>query len=204
MTEKSIGQRIKEMLTDKDTSQKELAEKIGMDKTSLNRIVNGSQDITGEQLAAVAKELNVRSDYLLGMDSDIDEETHFLHELMNRMRRITTTEEHLDISDKVYSPDDLIFSIRGGYIVVKGPEKLFQLIREFAEIENKKIPPERIQGIIDDIARHYGKMKSGSRAETYYFVTGRQMEELGKKFAMTEIGVKQALKEIGAEPHDGE
>lgn len=204
MTEKSIGQRIKETLTDKDISQKELAEKIGVDETGLSRIVHGKQDITGEQLAAVAKELNVRSDYLLGMDSDIDEETHFLHELMNRMRRITTTEEYLDISDKVYSPDDLIFSISGDYIVVKGPEKLFQLIREFAKIEKKKIPPKEIQDRIDNIARRYGKMKSGSRTETYYFVTGRQMEELGKKFAMTEIGVKQALKEIGTEPHDGE
>lgn len=57
MTEKSIGQRIKETLTDKDISQKELAEKIGVDETGLSRIVHGKQDITGEQLAAVAKEL---------------------------------------------------------------------------------------------------------------------------------------------------
>lgn len=204
MTKKSIGQRIKETCTDKDMSQKELAQKIGVNETYLSRIVNRTKGIPCEQLAAIAKALEVRSDYLLGMDSDIDEDTHFLHELLNRMNRITTTGKYYDISDKVYSPNKLNFSISGDYVVIKGPKKLFQLIHEFAKIENKKISPNIIQSRIDDIARHYGKSKSSNKLETYYFVTESQMEELAKKFAMTENRVKQALEEVGTGTYDEE
>ncbi|MBQ8458527.1 helix-turn-helix transcriptional regulator [bacterium] len=59
-----LGKRIQELRKGKKLSQEALAEKIGIEPNNLSRIENGKNYPTPENLAKIAKELNVSVDKL--------------------------------------------------------------------------------------------------------------------------------------------
>lgn len=64
----NLGQRIKELRTQHNLTVAELAEKIGIDKSTLSRIENGkTQNIGAEQLVNLCREFQVSADFLLGI-----------------------------------------------------------------------------------------------------------------------------------------
>ena len=63
----SIGSRIRYFMEQADIQQKELAQKINMDASVLNRIVNDRRPVRSDELAAIAKVLNITMDKLAGL-----------------------------------------------------------------------------------------------------------------------------------------
>ena len=64
----NLGQRIKELRTQHDLTVAQLAEKVGIDKSTLSRIENGkTQNIGAEQLISLCREFQVSADFLLGI-----------------------------------------------------------------------------------------------------------------------------------------
>lgn len=64
----NLGQRIKELRTQHDLTVAQLAEKVGIDKSTLSRIENGkTQNIGVEHLIALCREFQVSADFLLGI-----------------------------------------------------------------------------------------------------------------------------------------
>jgi transcriptional regulator with XRE-family HTH domain len=67
MTEDSFGQRLKNVLTERNMMQKELAEKIGVREMAISRYVHGGRIVSVSILIDICKALHVSSDYLLGL-----------------------------------------------------------------------------------------------------------------------------------------
>lgn len=65
-----IGKRIQALREEKDISQKELADKIGLNYSVMNRIESGERPARDEEVKRIAQALQVSTDYLLDM-SDV-------------------------------------------------------------------------------------------------------------------------------------
>lgn len=62
----NIGVRITELRESKNMTQKELADKIKINKSVMNRIESGERPIRETELSLIADALEVSTDYLLG------------------------------------------------------------------------------------------------------------------------------------------
>ena len=64
-----VGERIKQLLKQTNTTQEELASALFVNQASINKIVNGHRCPTVDQLVNLSKKFNVSIDYiLLGAD----------------------------------------------------------------------------------------------------------------------------------------
>lgn len=67
-----IGQRIRKYRKQQNLSQEELAEKIGISTTHMSHIETGSTKLSLSVLVDLAKNLNVKTDWLLFDESYLD------------------------------------------------------------------------------------------------------------------------------------
>jgi len=75
---KEIGARIENLIEAKNMSQLDLAKKIGMDKSVLNRIISGDRPARGGELRLLAETLEISVDYLLGRTKFSNIESEFI------------------------------------------------------------------------------------------------------------------------------
>lgn len=66
----NIGKRIEKILEKNNMSQRELANKIGLDESIVSRIIKGIRVPKSDVLANIATALHTTSDYLLGIDNE--------------------------------------------------------------------------------------------------------------------------------------
>ena len=64
---RKFAERLKELRTEKDLSDKALSEQVKIGSSSISRWENGQSDITSDQLIILAKFFDVSTDYLLGL-----------------------------------------------------------------------------------------------------------------------------------------
>ncbi len=83
MLELTIGELVKRRRTELNLTQAELAEIINSDAYYISRIETGARKPSAEYLKSLANALNVSSDYLLGIDSNI-----VLHEHVSDMEKV--------------------------------------------------------------------------------------------------------------------
>ncbi|WP_080875993.1 helix-turn-helix domain-containing protein [Oceanobacillus timonensis] len=63
------GQRIIQLRSQRNWTQKELAQHVNINVSVMNRIESGERPIKGDELTAIADTLEVTTDYLLGRES---------------------------------------------------------------------------------------------------------------------------------------
>ncbi len=83
---KTVGERIVFLREEREISQKELAEKIGITAASLSRYENNIYDPKGSIIYSLAKCLNTSTDFLLGLTPDYNSVPN---------EQLVTTEEYL-------------------------------------------------------------------------------------------------------------
>lgn len=66
--QKSIGERIVEMLEKRNMTQKKLAQTIGLNEATLSRYISGERTMSSKTLANIATALHTTSDFLLGIE----------------------------------------------------------------------------------------------------------------------------------------
>lgn len=66
MANNELANRIINLRESKDWTQTELGKKIGLEKSAMNKIENGSRKVTTDELRQLAKVFDVSTDYLLG------------------------------------------------------------------------------------------------------------------------------------------
>ncbi|MDT2676618.1 helix-turn-helix transcriptional regulator [Enterococcus dongliensis] len=66
MAKNELANRIINLRESKDWTQTELGKKIGLEKSAMNKIENGSRKVTTDELRQLAKVFDVSTDYLLG------------------------------------------------------------------------------------------------------------------------------------------
>ena len=67
----TLCERMKEVRTDKDIGQKELAAALGITQQQYSLYETGHRKIPGEMLGALCLFLGVSADYLLGLPKDL-------------------------------------------------------------------------------------------------------------------------------------
>ena len=65
-----IGKRIEKALEKNGMSQRDLANRIGIDESVVSRIIKGDRTPKSDVLANIATALHTTSDYLLGIEND--------------------------------------------------------------------------------------------------------------------------------------
>lgn len=76
-----FGERLKNVLQDNDISQLKLAQELGYTQQAVNRWCNNITEPDNKTIVAIAKYLNISTDYLLGNDNDLNENEEELREL---------------------------------------------------------------------------------------------------------------------------
>lgn len=71
------GERLRQVRRERQLTQDELAERLGFGQSQMNKYENGKSDPTAEVVVRLAKELNVTTDWLLGL---VDEPQEHLRE----------------------------------------------------------------------------------------------------------------------------
>ena len=66
----NFGERVHLMRRRRKMTQKELGEAIGVSKTTIFRIESGEFSDASQQIALMARALNVSADYLLGLQDE--------------------------------------------------------------------------------------------------------------------------------------
>lgn len=87
MDNKNLALRIVDLREKRDINQTELAKMIGLDKSKMSKIENGTRKVSPEELDKIADVFNVSTDYLLGRKLEnektadlADEDTVFTYE----------------------------------------------------------------------------------------------------------------------------
>ncbi|WP_195339430.1 helix-turn-helix domain-containing protein [Enterococcus mundtii] len=69
---KDLVGRIIDLREKRDWTQSELGRKIGLEKSAMNKIENGTRKVSTEELQKLAEVFNVTTDYLLGRNQTPD------------------------------------------------------------------------------------------------------------------------------------
>ncbi|EAE6286569.1 helix-turn-helix domain-containing protein [Listeria monocytogenes] len=117
-----IYERIVQLRIKKSISQKELAQKINIDDSTMNKIEKGNRPIRDKELAKIADVLEVSTDYLLGraknniadtiaahIDSNASEED--IKEILayiEEKRKEHVNEEEINITEIASKEDDAV------------------------------------------------------------------------------------------------
>lgn len=96
MNQKILPRRIIDLREKQDWSQTKLAKKLGISKSTMSKIENGSRKITSEELITLANIFDVTSDYLLGL-SDYPHETS--KNVQYDLETLLNSEAHLKYAD---------------------------------------------------------------------------------------------------------
>jgi transcriptional regulator with XRE-family HTH domain len=66
MTIKKLNERIIDLRESKDLTQTELAKRLSIDKSAMNKIESGTRKVSADELSKLASIFDVTTDYLLG------------------------------------------------------------------------------------------------------------------------------------------
>lgn len=170
-----IGQRIKNIREDKDMTQQSLGETIRVVKSVISKIEKGIQSPTLVQIEDIANALDVKIDYVLGIDKEAD----LIRDVINEFGKITTSKEYFANKD-VYKIEDFIFETSEDYLVLTGNESLFVLIQEIAKAKNlqPKLSKKNYDTMIEGARKNYNKNKDNSKEGSYFLISGEQMTEI--------------------------
>ena len=97
-----ITQRLLELISEKELSQKELSISTGLTESTISRYVNGERIPRGSNLVKLAKALDTTVDDLLGTGkNDKDEDIQNIKRLIARNSEQMTMEEKMSIINLV-------------------------------------------------------------------------------------------------------
>lgn len=193
-----IGKRIKDVRESKGLTQTAIGEKCGFQKSTISKIEKGIQSPSFENIVDISKALDVRPEYLLGLDNIPDTITEHLIAVIELFGEITTTKAHTVKYKSIYNSEELIFQIDKDYLMLKANNSIFKLIKAIAKAENSKEILSQNEYIrkIRIAEKNFEQNRNSEKDESYFLITGEQMEQIIEKAVKTEIAVKMALKEV--------
>lgn len=100
MANLKLAKKIIDLREQKDMSQAELARRMNIDKSSMNKIENGSRKVSSEELLAFSTIFDVTTDYLLG-------KTTIKEPSKTKQAEITDDQVIMTFEGKPIQPEDL-------------------------------------------------------------------------------------------------
>lgn len=179
-----VGKRIRQEREKRGLTQEELGKRSLCNKSTISKIENGKISNILPSLEQIADSLGVRKEYLLGVDSAIDEDVKFVHAFIKRFERITTTNAYYPLDSGAYAPEDLEkVCIGGKYLILEGNESIFELIQDLAEIDRLKddLTKQEAKKRRQQAQTNYKRNIKSSQKETYFLLTASQLDEIVKE-----------------------
>ena len=103
----SIGDRIKDLLNQKNMSQKELAEKVGCTEAAVSLYIKGSRIPRSSVLIKIAEALDTTVEFLTkGIPTDVNKELGYATKLIARNVRQMTSSQKREIINILMGEDD--------------------------------------------------------------------------------------------------
>lgn len=93
-----IGKRIEKVLENSNMTQRDLANRIGVDESTVSRIIKGERTPKSEVLANIATALHTTSDYLLGIENDEFNSSKLVRLIARNSSKMSDTEKKALIS----------------------------------------------------------------------------------------------------------
>ena len=95
----TVASRIKELLSERDMTQKELAQRAGITESAVCHYVKGERVPRGTNLIKISSALNVTTDFLLGSEEENSEENSFavVKTLIARNAERMSPEERMEL-----------------------------------------------------------------------------------------------------------
>ena len=93
-----IGKRIEKVLENSNMTQRDLANRIGVDESTVSRIIKGERTPKSEVLANIATALHTTSDYLLGIENDEIDSSKLVRLIARNSSKMSDTEKKALIS----------------------------------------------------------------------------------------------------------
>lgn len=172
-----IASRIKEVRESKNLTQGELGRLIHADKSKVSRIENNSRSVALSDIVDIAKALDVRLEYLLGIDSCIDETSECIETLVRSFTKITTTKAYTDNIKKsaLCDVEDAVFCIDEDYLMLVGRNSIFSLIKDIATAENAKghVSPNVYTKRLIMLSKNFATLKKAPRANISLFLVNK-------------------------------
>ncbi len=88
-----IGKRIEKILEKNSISQRELANRIGVDESIVSRIISGDRKPKTDILANIATALHTTSDYLLGIENEEFDSSKIIRLIARNSSKMSDTEK---------------------------------------------------------------------------------------------------------------
>lgn len=197
-----------EVRESKNLTQGELGRLIHADKSKVSRIENNSRSVALSDIVDIAKALDVRLEYLLGIDSCIDETSECIETLVRSFTKITTTKAYTDNIKKsaLCDVEDAVFCIDEDYLMLVGRNSIFFLIKDIATAENAKghVSPNVYTKMIDYAKQKFCNTKEGSESK-YFLISGEQMTKIIKNAVIHQKWGEELFQELGiSKPLDGQ
>lgn len=194
----AIGQRIKDKREDRDMTQQSLGERIGLGKAAISKIESGKQMMTADHIIGIADTLKIRTDYILGLDNIPDKETEHLIAGIKMFSEMSTTKAHTIKNKATYNSEDFVFQTDKDYLMLTGSKSLFSLIRKIAKIQIAKarLSKEEYNNRITTAKESFNQSRGKGQNESYFLISGKQMDEIIKSTVKNEMFLKAVLKEI--------
>lgn len=102
----ALGERIKDLLTQRCMTQRQLAEKVGCTEAAVSHYVNGDRVPRSSVMAKIAIALGTTSDYLAeGIPQDAKSELGYAKKLIARNAEHMTTAEKMEIINILMGDD---------------------------------------------------------------------------------------------------
>lgn len=185
-----VGQIIKEVRDQRGYKQQELAEEIGVTPSVMSKIEGGKRAADIQELVHISEKLNVRLEYLLGIDRDIDDDEHMVNLFLGKFFRVITTKSFCK-NRGAYTPEDiedLFYAVPGQYVIFEGSPRTFSFITQVA-IANSCGKMER-DARIKEALNKYREGKDKRTDDRYFLLSKMQMQKLVKEYAKAEKAEK--------------
>lgn len=166
-----------------------------MNTSTLCKIETGAQAADNQTLVNISEVLNVRLEYLLGIDKDIDDDEHMVNLFLKKFFRVTTTQSFCK-NRAVYTPEDiedLFYAEPGQYVIFEGSPRTFSFITQIA-IANSCVEVDR-NARIKEALKKYRNGKDEGAGVRYFLLSKEQMKKLAKVYATAEKA-EEALNKI--------
>jgi len=182
---KQVGQMIQEVREQRGLQQQDLASKIKVSKSTMSKIEAGGGTADIETLVNISETLNVRLEYLLGIDRDIDDDTHLVNLFMKKFFRIITTQK-FNKNKPVFAPEEIenfFYSVKGQYVVLEGPRRIFLLIKKVANAMGRR--KEEQDELIEKAINEYRREEERT-IDKYFLLSKGQILNLVKEYVKVE------------------
>jgi len=192
----AVGQRIKKERAKKKLTQAELAKRLICNKSHISKIETGKyKEVDVGEVEKIAKALDVRTEYLLGMDSATDEAELIVRGLDKLFKRVTTTKRYCPPECNVYVESDLLMDLSQEYLMLTGEKRLFELILSVAKIRGTRgLSLKERSERYSKAKRKYTESGSEQTEEKYLIVTSQQLNEIVTKLVAQSGYVERLLK----------